>query len=1062
MNDGKKYIITIAFALISLVSLSISCLGNTEWNSQGESSQYTIDSTSKIFLYADISDDTALNYAWIETNETGVWVNRTGLISNYYSLPVEDTYFSTYYGTENYGTSTSIYYAWSTIAPNEFSVTMMKFDLPPIDNKSTVISSNITYRVYVDNNYDNINYTIWQNYNQSWQEGSITGQNYKNSTNAGFNTTKIYRHMPNTTSNSVDENVDLTGMVNDALNRGFDNMTLYFNTTGNVVDNVRYNTHSKESSSSVYWLPHLNITYQYSYLFANNKPRMIANFTWSNSSITEPKVIAWRIYFNDTSGNMNVTPIMTFITNNNSYMSYQNQSQNSSIVLQSGALSLSANISSSTTLKYAWLSTNETGIWENKTIQTRDVISNFNQTSKYIGWTLKSGMYAFQTFRMYDSSNYFSNVTLELYREPVSSPTGIIYISLHKIDGTLVEDLGTVDISTLPTAPSYGDYVFNSTLNPLLIENERYYFNVTPIYYTNANRSSIMSYPVYITDTFGYGYLYQSYLDNIPSDTDEDGNYYDAYFIIKFTNSTYYKYVMPFDSTGFQWFNVTWSNSSAQKGKVVGWKIYFNDSIGNESSTSIMNFTIDSAGYIAIQNPQNTTYPNLTIPINFTISNNMSSLYNCWYSINDTKNITLDGCSNATISTPNSQNKITIYANTTNGDINYTVRYFISSSMPSITVGYPENNTLYGSRNVSFNFSSDQIGVLWYNLNNTGNTTACPSCSQYNGTFDLMMNGTHNVTFYVNNTFGLESSALIIFMVNTSFPDINIISPIESSYTSGVISINVNTSVNATINYTYCTRPACSDSSENITLCTNCNSASGGNVLSDGNYRIRIYANNSIGTSTKYVDFSVSSPIAIPPSSGGSGNPIVRIFSGNWSIQQADYYIIAPPNTSTKKSITIDNKLSDNVTEINVECIASICDQLNPCSCVNICEYVTFGDRVVSMGGVSTLQAYTIPSGQTGEIEFTINFTSEYATEHSLPMVQSCDYGFSIKITIGGESHPISVHIESFPGSEQIGKFIGWLDRKTWIIPNSVIMAFISIAVIMSPFFAYRYLKKRR
>lgn len=38
-----------------------------------------------------------------------------------------------------------------------------------------------------------------------------------------------------------------------------------------------------------------------------------SNFTWQNSSITTTKIIGWRIYYNDTSGNENVTDIKTFI-----------------------------------------------------------------------------------------------------------------------------------------------------------------------------------------------------------------------------------------------------------------------------------------------------------------------------------------------------------------------------------------------------------------------------------------------------------------------------------------------------------------------------------------------------------------------------------------------------------------------------------------------------------------------------------------------------------------------------------------------------------------------------
>jgi outer membrane protein assembly factor BamB len=41
----------------------------------------------------------------------------------------------------------------------------------------------------------------------------------------------------------------------------------------------------------------------------------LANFSWSNSSIPAGRIIGWRIYANDTSGNTNTTEIMTFAVN---------------------------------------------------------------------------------------------------------------------------------------------------------------------------------------------------------------------------------------------------------------------------------------------------------------------------------------------------------------------------------------------------------------------------------------------------------------------------------------------------------------------------------------------------------------------------------------------------------------------------------------------------------------------------------------------------------------------------------------------------------------------------
>lgn len=49
-----------------------------------------------------------------------------------------------------------------------------------------------------------------------------------------------------------------------------------------------------------------------------------SNFTWSNSSITEGTIVGWRIYYNDTSGNENVTDIQTFLVRTNKAPQWSN------------------------------------------------------------------------------------------------------------------------------------------------------------------------------------------------------------------------------------------------------------------------------------------------------------------------------------------------------------------------------------------------------------------------------------------------------------------------------------------------------------------------------------------------------------------------------------------------------------------------------------------------------------------------------------------------------------------------------------------------------------------
>jgi hypothetical protein len=103
---------------------------------------------------------------------------------------------------------------------------------------------------------------------------------------------------------------------------------------------------------------------------------------------------------------------------------------------------------------------------------------------------------------------------------------------------------------------------------------------------------------------------------------------------------------------------------------------------------------------------------------------------------------------------------------------------------------------------------------------------------------------------------------------------------------------------------------------------------------------------------------------------------------------------------------------------------------------VNICPYVTFGDRLVQVEGKPVFQVYEIPAGQSGKAPMSINLTSIYLKEHGLQQVGQCIYTFSIAMTIGDESHPVSVQLIVFPGSESIGLAISWLEGQTLLIPG--------------------------
>lgn len=209
-------------------------------------------------------------------------------------------------------------------------------------------------------------------------------------------------------------------------------------------------------------------------------------------------------------------------------------------------------------------------------------------------------------------------------------------------------------------------------------------------------------------------------------------------------------------------------------------------------------------------------------------------------------------------------------------------------------------------------------------------------------------------------------------------------------------------------------------------------------------------------------------PVIPPTGGGGGGEPTVIIVSGNWSILQPNFYLLAAPNSVTTSYITINNMANNEIETIEVECLPSTCRETDPCSCVNLCHYVTFGEDLVYVEGKPFFQAYQIKPGQSGKLPFTINFSQEFAAENNLPSIQACFYSFSIAVTINEITQPVSATVVALPGMSQLGGGLSWLQRDTLIIPgpypvyipNWLLTIILMISIIIVVVIIYRVLKR--
>lgn len=205
---------------------------------------------------------------------------------------------------------------------------------------------------------------------------------------------------------------------------------------------------------------------------------------------------------------------------------------------------------------------------------------------------------------------------------------------------------------------------------------------------------------------------------------------------------------------------------------------------------------------------------------------------------------------------------------------NVSVDYTLLNSAPVVTLVSPENVVYdYNSSlalNYSFFDSEGNSESCWYSLD-SGGAVALAGC--LNVTFDIG-DGTHNLTVYVNDSFGEVGMDFVEFGVDVLGINIDLAEPIGKKNSRSGIPIvysevgadkcwyNVETSIGGNV-------------IENTSL-PGCES-SFFNVSSDGDYVLNLFANNSFGTlDSDSSSFSIDTSVVAPPvddggSSGGGG-----------------------------------------------------------------------------------------------------------------------------------------------------------------------------------------------
>ena len=251
---------------------------------------------------------------------------------------------------------------------------------------------------------------------------------------------------------------------------------------------------------------------------------------------------------------------------------------------------------------------------------------------------------------------------------------------------------------------------------------------------------------------------------------------------------------------------------------------------------------------VSILSPENETYNANNIPLIFTVNETTSWM---GYSLDGQNNVTITG--NTTIFVLDGSHTITLYANDTDGNMGFSgVVYFtVDTVFSNIEILSPENMT-YAADSIPLTFTVDEMtSWIGYRLDGQANVTITG-----NTTLPVLSDGSHNLVVYANDTAGnMGSSDIIYFSIDTTPPNISIVSPEDKTYatTSIPCTFIIDESI-SWIGYSL-------DGQANITIAGNTTLTG----LSDGMHSLVVYASDitgNVGSSVK-VYFTIDNT---PPS----------------------------------------------------------------------------------------------------------------------------------------------------------------------------------------------------
>jgi hypothetical protein len=312
--------------------------------------------------------------------------------------------------------------------------------------------------------------------------------------------------------------------------------------------------------------------------------------------------------------------------------------------------------------------------------------------------------------------------------------------------------------------------------------------------------------------------------------------------------------------------------------------IYANSTSGLTNQTSSWNVTIiDTTNpLVEITSPVNETAYNINVSeLNYTYSD-INSGY-CWYS-NDSGNTNstsvVAGTNFTNLISNEGNNAWTVYCNDSSGNINSSsITFFKDTISPEVSLVYPANvsyNINVSSLNYTYS-DTNPAGYCWYS-NSSGEWNSTSVVAGINFTNTTTSNqGNNTWTVYCNDSLGNENSSSITFFKDTINPNVNIVYPTNTVYTTAVSTLNY------TVNDT--NLDSCRYSLNNGVTIANLTCGANLTGLSpiEGSNTWIVYANDSSGNEASFSVTFTMDLIADSSSGGGSGDFCTYRSTYNWS-----------------------------------------------------------------------------------------------------------------------------------------------------------------------------------